>query len=71
MSLAYLAAFLAVLFLIAAAQTWWRVAREGDKDQLNPKAVLGVARVRMAAAATAIAFWLLAVALGAVLADRL
>lgn len=63
MPLAYFAAFLAVLLLTAAGQSWWRVANGGQQP-------LGARRVRMAATATALAFWLLAFALAVVLFEQ-
>jgi len=63
--LAYLAAAFAALFLFAAAGAWWRVAHPRSAT-----ADVGAPGLRMAASATVIAFGLLAVALLAVVLER-
>lgn len=48
--------FLAAVALLATAGAWWRVAHHGQPE-------LGARRLRIAAGATAVSFWLLCVAL--------
>jgi hypothetical protein len=54
---------LAALALLGAAGTWWRVVHADETDP-------GAKRLRVAAAVTALAFWLLSVALFARLFER-
>ena len=60
--ISYVVAFLAGLFLIAAAISWWRVVREPEQEPTEGRVSIDSKRVKSAARTTSIAFGLSGVA---------
>jgi hypothetical protein len=60
--ISYAVAFVAALFLIAAAIAWWRVITEPEQEAIEGRVEFDSLRVRAAARATALALGISGVA---------
>ena len=54
--ISYVVAFVAGLFLIAAAVSWWKVVREPEQEPVEGRIGIDSRRVKSAARTTSIAF---------------